>query len=95
MVSNHGGLAVEGALGSIEVLPEVVDAVGKHSEVYLDGGIRTGGDVLRALALGARAVLIGRPIFWGLLLGWRVGAREHSGHPSPRANAGHAVVRRG
>jgi 4-hydroxymandelate oxidase len=73
VVSNHGGLAVEGALGSIEVLPEVVDAVGQLKEVYLDGGVRTGGDVLRALALGARAVFIGRPIFWGLALGGEAG----------------------
>jgi 4-hydroxymandelate oxidase len=55
------------------VLPEVVDAVGQLNEVYLDGGVRTGGDVLRAVALGASAVFIGRPIFWGLALGGEAG----------------------
>ena len=53
-------------LASIEALPEVVEAVDGRCEIYLDGGIRRGTDILKALALGARAVLIGRPILWGL-----------------------------
>jgi isopentenyl diphosphate isomerase/L-lactate dehydrogenase-like FMN-dependent dehydrogenase len=65
IVSNHGG-RLGCTLASIEALPEVVSAIGGQIEIYLDGGIRRGVDVVRALALGARAVLIGRPMFWGL-----------------------------
>ena len=66
VVSNHGGRQLDGALATIEALPEVADAVAGRCEVYMDGGIRRGTDVLKALALGARAVLVGRPILWGL-----------------------------
>jgi isopentenyl diphosphate isomerase/L-lactate dehydrogenase-like FMN-dependent dehydrogenase len=66
VVSNHGGRQLDGAVTSIEALPEVVEAVAGRCEVYLDGGIRRGTDILKALALGARAVLVGRPILWGL-----------------------------
>lgn len=66
IVSNHGGRQLDSALASIEALPEVVEAVDGRCEVYMDGGIRRGTDVLKALALGARAVLVGRPILWGL-----------------------------
>ena len=69
VVSNHGGRQLDGAVASARALPEVVAAVGDDGEVYVDGGIRTGVDVLRALALGARAVLIGRPVLWGLVTG--------------------------
>jgi L-lactate dehydrogenase (cytochrome) len=73
VVSNHGGRQLEGAPATIEVLPEIVAAVGDTMEVLLDGGVRRGGDVLRALALGAKAVLIGRPYVWGLALGGQDG----------------------
>ena len=66
VVSNHGAKQVDGTLSSIETLPEIAEVVQGRSELYLDSGIRRGADVLRALALGARAVLIGRPVFWGL-----------------------------
>ncbi|HEV7129457.1 MAG TPA: alpha-hydroxy acid oxidase [Ktedonobacterales bacterium] len=66
IVSNHGGRQLDGAVSSIEALPAIVAAVAGRCEVYLDGGIRRGTDVLKALALGARAVLVGRPILWGL-----------------------------
>jgi isopentenyl diphosphate isomerase/L-lactate dehydrogenase-like FMN-dependent dehydrogenase len=66
VVSNHGGRQLDGVPAAIEVLPEIVAAVAQRCEVYLDGGIRRGTDVLKALALGARAVLVGRPILWGL-----------------------------
>ncbi len=66
VVSNHGGRQLDSVSASIEALPEVVEAVGGRCEVYLDGGIRRGTDILKALALGARAVLVGRPILWGL-----------------------------
>ncbi len=68
LVSNHGGRQLDGAVAGIRALPEVVAAVEGRAEVYVDGGVRRGTDVLKALALGARAVLIGRPILWGLAL---------------------------
>src|SRR3989440_5484329 len=66
VVSNHGGRQLDGAMSSIRALPEVVEAAGDKVEVWLDGGIRSGQDVLRALALGARATLIGRAFVYGL-----------------------------
>jgi isopentenyl diphosphate isomerase/L-lactate dehydrogenase-like FMN-dependent dehydrogenase len=66
IVSNHGGRQLDGVPAAIEALPEVVEGVRGRCEVYVDGGIRRGTDVLKALALGARAVLVGRPILWGL-----------------------------
>ena len=75
IVSNHGARQLDTTFASIEVLPEVVAAVDGRLEVYLDGGIRRGTDVLKALALGARAVLIGRPLFWGLAVDGEAGLR--------------------
>jgi 4-hydroxymandelate oxidase len=66
IISNHGGRQLDGVSASIEALSEVVEAINGHCEVYLDGGIRRGTDILKAIALGARAVLVGRPILWGL-----------------------------
>lgn len=66
IVSNHGGRRLDGMPASIEMLPEVVEAVGGKADVFMDGGIRRGTDVLIALALGAKAVLIGRPYAWAL-----------------------------
>ncbi len=66
IVSNHGGRHLDNTLATIEVLPEAVEAAAGKLEVYLDGGIRRGADVVKALALGAKAVFIGRPLFWGL-----------------------------
>jgi L-lactate dehydrogenase (cytochrome) len=66
VVSNHGGRQLDGAMSSIRALPEVVDAVGDRLEVWFDGGIRSGQDVVKALALGARATLIGRAFAYGL-----------------------------
>ena len=66
VVSNHGGRQLDGTPATIDVLPHVVDAVGAGAEVLLDGGVRRGTDILKALALGARAVMIGRPYWWGL-----------------------------
>ena len=73
VVSNHGGHASPDARATLETLPEVVAAAGKGVEIYLDGGVRRGGDALKALALGARCVLVGRPIFWGLAVGGQEG----------------------
>ncbi len=76
VVSNHGGRQLDGAVTSIEALPEVVEAVAGRCEVYLDGGIRRGTDILKALALGARAVLVGRPILWGLVVDGASGVQQ-------------------
>jgi isopentenyl diphosphate isomerase/L-lactate dehydrogenase-like FMN-dependent dehydrogenase len=76
IVSNHGGRQLDGVGATIDLLPEVVDAVGGRLEVLVDGGVRRGTDVLVALALGARAVLVGRPLLWGLAAGGEDGARR-------------------
>ncbi len=73
VVSNHGGRQLDGTLATGDALPEVVDAVSGRAEVLVDGGIRRGSDVLKALALGAKAVLIGRPYLWGLAIGGQAG----------------------
>jgi 4-hydroxymandelate oxidase len=74
VVSNHGGRQLDTAPATCEVLPRVTDAVSGKCEVYVDGGVRRGSDVLKAVALGARAVLVGRPILWGLSVGGEQGA---------------------
>ena len=76
IVSNHGGRQLDGAPATATVLPEVVDAVGDAAEVLVDGGIRRGGDVVKALALGARAVLVGRPYLYGLAVGGQHGVER-------------------
>jgi 4-hydroxymandelate oxidase len=73
VVSNHGGHALDQTQAAIEVLPEIVDAVGQRMDVLMDGGIRHGTDVLKALALGAKAVLVGRPTIWGYNAGGAAG----------------------
>ncbi|QSQ20591.1 alpha-hydroxy-acid oxidizing protein [Pyxidicoccus parkwayensis] len=75
IVSNHGGRQLDGAVSTADALPEVVEAVDNAVPVLVDGGVRTGRDVLRALALGARAVLVGRPVLWGLATGGADGVR--------------------
>jgi len=74
VVSNHGGRQLDTAPATCEVLPHVVDAAGDVCEIYVDGGIRRGSDVLKAIALGARVVMVGRPILWGLCVGGEQGA---------------------
>ena len=76
VVSNHGGRQLDGTLPSVEALPEVLEAVDGRVEVYLDGGVRRGTDVLKALALGARAVFVGRPILWGLAVDGQAGVER-------------------
>lgn len=66
VVSNHGGRESGSMPAAVDTLAEIVDRVGGRAELYLDGGLRTGDDVVKALALGARALLIGRPSWWGL-----------------------------
>ena len=69
IVSNHGGRALDGTIASLDALPDVVDAASGRIEIYVDGGVRRGTDVLKALALGARAVFVGRPALWALAAG--------------------------
>ena len=76
VVSNHGGRQLDGTRATVEALPEIVDAVGSRMEVLLDGGVRRGADVVRALALGARAVMVGRPYLYGLAAGGPAGVRR-------------------
>jgi 4-hydroxymandelate oxidase len=76
VVSNHGGRQLDGVAPTSELLPEAVEAVDGRIEVLVDGGIRRGSDVVTALALGARAVLVGRPVLWGLAHGGEQGARH-------------------
>ncbi|MEY2551846.1 MAG: 4-hydroxymandelate oxidase, partial [Verrucomicrobiota bacterium] len=76
VVSNHGGRQLDTAPATCEVLPHVAEAVGDRCEVYVDGGVRRGSDVLKAIALGARAVLIGRPFLWGLTVNGEGGATD-------------------
>jgi 4-hydroxymandelate oxidase len=73
IVSNHGGRQLDGAPAAIEVLREVAEAVGERADVLMDGGVRRGTDIVKALALGARAVLVGRPVLWGLAVGGEAG----------------------
>jgi isopentenyl diphosphate isomerase/L-lactate dehydrogenase-like FMN-dependent dehydrogenase len=76
VVSNHGGRQLDGASASLDALPEVVEAVSGRAEVYVDGGIRRGTDVLTAIALGAKATLVGRPVLHGLALDGEQGVRR-------------------
>ena len=76
IVSNHGGRQLDGVSPALDALPEVVEAVGERVEVLVDGGIRRGTDVLKALALGARAAMSGRAVLWGLAAGGEEGARQ-------------------
>jgi L-lactate dehydrogenase (cytochrome) len=73
VVSNHGGRQLDGAPSSISVLPEIVQDVGSQTEIMFDGGIRTGQDVMRALALGAKSCMIGRSYIYGLGAGGQAG----------------------
>jgi 4-hydroxymandelate oxidase len=76
VVSNHGGRQLDTVLSAADALPAIVDAVGDRLEVIVDGGVRRGTDVLKALALGARAVMVGRPLLWGLSVDGAAGARR-------------------
>lgn len=76
VVSNHGGRQLDDSIASLDALPAIVDAVAGRAEVILDGGVRRGIDVLKALALGARAVLIGRAAAWGLAAGGQAGVER-------------------
>ncbi len=76
IVSNHGGRQVDGAIGALDALPAVVAALPEDFPVLFDSGIRSGADIFKALALGARAVLVGRPYMWGLALGGEAGVRH-------------------
>ena len=76
VVSNHGGRQQDGGVGSLEILPEIVDAVGNDLEIIFDSGVRCGADAIKALALGAKMVLLGRPYIYGLAIGGEEGVRH-------------------
>lgn len=76
IVSNHGGRQVDGAIAALDALPPVVAATGKRLTILFDSGIRRGSDVFKAIALGARAVLVGRPVMWGLAVGGEQGVHH-------------------
>ncbi|KAI0136311.1 FMN-dependent dehydrogenase [Xylariales sp. AK1849] len=76
VVSNHGGRQCDGAVGSLDMLPEIVKTVGDKMTVMFDSGIRTGADIVKALSLGAKAVLVSRPVMYGLGIGGRDGAQH-------------------
>lgn len=76
VVSNHGARQVDTTMTAMDALPEIVDAVGSRMEIMMDGGIRRGADVLKAIAFGAKAVLIGRPFLWGLAVNGEPGVRH-------------------
>jgi 4-hydroxymandelate oxidase len=76
IISNHGGRQLDGAIATIDVVSQIVAAVGDRTEVLMDGGIRRGTDILKALALGAKAVLIGRPVLWGLAVAGETGVQH-------------------
>jgi 4-hydroxymandelate oxidase len=80
LVSNHGGRHLDASVASADALPEIAAVVGTKAEVFVDGGIRRGTDIVKALALGARAVLIGRPAVWGLALAGADGVRDVLDH---------------
>ena len=97
-VSNHGGNNLDGTPAAIRALPAIVDAVGDQIEVVLDGGIRRGSDVVKAVALGARAVMIGRAYLWGLAANGQAGVENvldilRSGIDSALLGMGRASVR--
>jgi L-lactate dehydrogenase (cytochrome) len=96
-VSNHGGNNLDGTPASIRALPAIVEAVGNDVEVVLDGGIRRGSDVVKAVALGARAVMIGRAYLWGLAANGQAGVENvldvlRGGIDSALMGLGHASV---
>ncbi|MFB9973943.1 lactate 2-monooxygenase [Allobacillus sp. GCM10007489] len=76
IVSNHGGRQVDGAIGALDALPKVVEAVGDKVPVLMDSGIRRGSDIIKAMALGAKAVLVGRPLMYGLAVAGQKGVKE-------------------
>lgn len=80
IVSNHGGRQLDGAPGTLDALPDVVAAAADRCQVLIDGGLRSGSDIFTALALGARAVLLGRPVLWGLTVGGREGVARVLAH---------------
>jgi heme/flavin dehydrogenase (mycofactocin system) len=96
-VSNHGGNNLDGTPATIRALPAIAEAVGGQVEVLLDGGVRRGGDVVKALALGARAVMIGRAYLWGLAAGGQAGVENvldilRGGIDSALLGLGHSSV---
>ena len=76
VISNHGGRQLDTVPATIDVLPDIAEAVDRRCELLVDGGIRRGTDVFKALALGAKAVMLGRPVMWGLTTDGQVGVED-------------------
>jgi tRNA-dihydrouridine synthase len=93
VVSNHGGRQLDTAIPSLRALPDIAAAVGDRILVMMDGGIRRGTDILKALALGARAVMVGRPVLWGLAVERRGRRSPGAGAADRRARSRHGVWR--
>ena len=91
-VSNHGGRQLDGLPATIDVLPGIVDAVDGKAEVFLDSGVRRGSDVIKALARGARACMIGRPYVYGLGAGGQVGVERVIDHIRAEIDANLALI---
>ena len=94
IVSNHGGRVEDGVASTIEVLPEIVEAVGGRMPVLIDSGFRRGTDIVKALAIGAQAVCIGRPYLWGLGAFGQAGRRTRARNPAHRNPPRDATTRR-
>ena len=94
VVSNHGGRQLDGAPSSISALPKIADAVGSSIEVLFDGGIRSGQDIMRAVALGARACLLGRAYVYGLGAAGQAGRRPRHRDHAQRTQRQHGADRR-
>ena len=95
IVSNHGGRHLDGTVATADAVPEVAAAIAGKAELYVDGGIRRGTDIVKALALGARAVLVARPVIWGLALDGADGVRAVLDHLARGARPHHGAVRGG
>ena len=93
LVSTHGGRQLDMTMGAIEMVPEIVEAAKGRAEVYVDSGVRRGSDVIKALALGARAVSIGRPLFWGLAVDGAEGVHGGAGVASGGSGPVHGLLR--
>ena len=93
VVSNHGGRQLDTAVATLDALPAVAEAVAGRLEVLLDGGVRRGTDVVKALALGARAVAVGRPVLWGLAVAGQQGVELVLDAAARRARRGDGAVR--
>ncbi len=93
VVSNHGGRQLDGVSATLRALPEIVKAVNGQAEVMMDGGVRRGSDIVKAICLGARAVLVGRAYAYGLAAAGEAGVSRAIGNPARRSGTNHEAFR--